>query len=241
MGTVIRREFAGGKEAFSFADLESQARRIIEAARAHAQKIVDESESHIRQVTEDHKEQGYKAGYAEGEKAGFEQARQDAREEARQDARAELDQLIAALTISLEDFEQQKRALIALAESGLIELAVSIARRVCKVSVPSVDAVTANMAALLELVQHHHDVEFRLNPEDHTLVELDASEFAKLVQDLSHFKLVADENVARGGCVLRTAEGEMNAELDGQLDRIAALLCPPDADRPRASRRSDGS
>src|SRR5437763_396038 len=49
--------------------------------------------------------------------------------------------------------------------------------------------------------------------------------------DLKHIELVEDETLAPGGCRIFTRHGRIDADLDGQLQRIAAELvpAPPDA------------
>jgi flagellar biosynthesis/type III secretory pathway protein FliH len=43
---------------------------------------------------------------------------------------------------------------------------------------------------------------------------------------ISHIELIEDSAIAVGGCRVFTAQGEVDAELDRQIDRIAADLLP---------------
>lgn len=225
MSNVIRRENQTSSSPFSFADVERQAQKIIHQARLEAQRIIGESETRVRAVTEAHKQEGYKAGIAEGRQAGFDQARQEAREKAIRDAATELNQLTNALSTGLAEFEQQKRTLLARAETGLIELAIAIARRVCKLHIQADPSVAhANAHALVELVAHNQDLELRVNPAEHELLPIDVAELAREVEQLGHVKIVPDESVAPGGCRLHTRDGTIDANIDEQLDRIAAAL-----------------
>ena len=44
--------------------------------------------------------------------------------------------------------------------------------------------------------------------------------------ELKHIELVEDETLSPGGCRIFTRHGQIDADLDGQLQRIAAELVP---------------
>jgi flagellar biosynthesis/type III secretory pathway protein FliH len=46
---------------------------------------------------------------------------------------------------------------------------------------------------------------------------------------LKHVELIDDPAVAPGGCRILTRHGEVDAEIEGQLDRVIAELLPGDA------------
>lgn len=225
MGAVIRRESVPTAATFSFADMERQARQILEHARAHASRILAEAETRADKLAESRKHEGYQQGLAEGRRQGLEQARQEARQAARQAAQAELTQLREALAAGLAEYERRRHSLVAQAEAGLIELAVAIAGRVCKICVDaSTEPVQANIRALLEMVKHHHDVELRVSPTEHELLANVVPELARRCAEFEHVTLRPDVAVARGGCILHTRDGRIDASVAGQLDRIAAAI-----------------
>ena len=229
MGGVIRREHVAATAAFSFQDVEREAGEMLARARAQAERLLADAETRARQTAEVHLRDAWAQGLAAGRQAGLEEVRKEARQAAVDAARAELTRLTHALGAGLAEYERNRRSLIALAETGLIELALAIARRVCKIQVATSDEpVRANARALLELVQHHEDVELRLNPADAELLADLADEFTKHTAALGHVTITADPAVARGDCCLRTRAGTIDASITGQLDRIAAALCAPD-------------
>ena len=235
MGGVIRREHVAATAAFSFQDVEREAGEMLARARAQAERLLADAETRARQTAEVHLRDAWAQGLAAGRQAGLEEIRREARQAAVDAARAELTRLTHALGAGLAEYERNRRSLIALAESGLIELAVAIARRVCKIQVAaSAEPVRANVGVLLELVKQHEDVELRLNPADAELLADVAGEFAKHTAALGHVTLKADPAVARGDCCLRTRVGTIDASIEGQLDRIAAAICAPQRTADRA-------
>lgn len=236
MGTVIRRESVSAAAMFSFADLERQARDILVRARAAADRLLAEAEVQARRVAQTRQAEGYQRGLSEGRQRGLEQIKQEARQAALQAAQAELTGLKNALAAGLAEYERQRHSLIAQAESGLIELAVAIARRACKVGVDgSAEPLRANIRALLEMVTHHGDIELHVNPAECELLADVIPGLAQHIAGCAHVTLTSDPAVARGGCVLQTSAGVIDASVDAQLDRIAAAIGAPVAAARRGS------
>jgi flagellar assembly protein FliH len=229
MGGVIRREHVAATAGFAFQDVEREAGEMLARARAQAERLLADAEQRARESAEIHKRAAHQQGLDEGRQAGLKEVRKEARQAAVDAARKELTRLTHALGAGLAEYERNRRSLIALAETGLIELALAIARRVCKIEIAvSGEPVRANARALLELVQHHEDVELRLNPAEAELLADLADEFTNQTAALGHVTITADPAVARGDCSLRTRAGTIDASIAGQLDRIAAALCAPD-------------
>jgi flagellar assembly protein FliH len=225
MAGLVRKDQVALARHFSFADLEAEGRQILARATAEAQQIVQRGQSEARQLKEHERQAGYQTGLAEGRAAGLEQVRAETRESAVAQAREQAALLVAALQAGLTEFEHGKRNLIAAAESGLIELALAIARRVCKLEAGrATDTARENVRNLLEMVQHGQDVELHLHPAECELLRAADPEWLAQVERLQHVKFIRDESVARGGCILRARATEIDARIETQLDRIAAAL-----------------
>ena len=210
---------------FSFADLEQQGRDVVEQAEARANEILRAAEQQGRELAERHKRSGYEEGFARGRAEALEQTRAVARADAVAKAREQVEFLVRSLAAVLTEFEENKRALIAAAESGMIELALAVARRVCKLETgASTAAAQANARCVLEMVQGTGDAELHVHPDEYEQVRELAPELLTRADRLEHVKFVADESVERGGCTLTTRTGEVDATLETQLDRIAAAL-----------------
>jgi flagellar assembly protein FliH len=205
--------------------LEREARRMQDRADAEARQIVQQAQAHARQLAEQAGRDGYQTGLAEGRQTGLRQIRAEAHETVLRETRERLDQLLKALTAGLAEFERSKRRLLGLAEAGLIELAAAIARRVCKLAVQgSADAARANARYLLDAVQHTGDLELRVNPAEYESLRGVAAEVLQHAERLEHVEVLADEAVERGGCVLSTRDGQIDASIETQLQRIAEAI-----------------
>jgi flagellar assembly protein FliH len=119
--------------------------------------------------------------------------------------------------------------LAAAAQRDLVGLAVKIAERVTKAHLAAhAEAIQANLADALELAGTQSDVSVRLHPDDQATAEQFAAALLDAEGQRRHIRLKPDESVTRGGCVVSTADGEVDARIETQLSRIAAALLPPD-------------
>jgi len=240
MAGVIRRENFCSSPPFSFADLEGQAQAVLERADEQARQIVRRAQEHGRQLAEQARQQAHQAGLEEGRREGLQQIRTEAREAVLQETRERVDRLVHALTTGLTEFERDKRRLIGVAEVGLIELALAIARRVCKLLVEtSPAAARANARYLLEAVRHDGDLELRVSPSDYDTLRDVAAEVLRCADELEHVQVTADAAVAPGGCVLSTPDGQIDASIETQLQRIAEAIFEGMEQAPPAATTSD--
>lgn len=215
----------------SLRDLEAEGRAIVQQARDEAARLIAQARAAAEQQGAQVREQMHAQGLAEGRAAGFERARQDAATSALNEARAGLERLAQALTHAAQNFEREKRAMLAAAEAGVIRLALAVAERVCKTqAAASSAAALANARQALELVAHEHDPVLHVNPADLAAAQAGLPEWLAQLQPLEHVQIVADERVGPGGCAVRTRTGTLDATLDVQLDRVAAALLAGDVD-----------
>jgi len=225
MAGVIGRENFCSSQPFSFADLEGQARAVLERADEQARQIVRQAQEHGRRLAEQARQQAHQAGLEEGRRDGLRQIRTEAREAVLQEERERVDRLVQTLTTGLTEFERSKRRLIGVAEAGLIELALAIARRVCKLLVEtSPEAARANARHLLKAVQHDGDLELRVNSADYDTLRDVAAEVLRCGDELEHVQVTADAAVEPGGCILSTRDGQIDASIETQLQRIAEAI-----------------
>lgn len=69
-----------------------------------------------------------------------------------------------------------------------------------------------------------------VNPDDMELVRAATQELTGGLGGIAHLEVQAERRVDRGGAIIRTAEGEVDATLQGKLERAhELLLVRPDA------------
>lgn len=225
MAGILRQGTYKAASAFSFERVESQAARIVAEAQARAAQILEQAAERAQAAYAAEKQRLFAQGVAEGRAAGMDQIQKEARQTVFAEMRATIAQLAATLDGLIRSIEQRKHHLLAEAEQGLIQLALEIARRVCKLSaLQSTGAAIENVRAVLALVRHAADVEVLLCPEEHALLSEFAPELVADPKRSEHVHLRPSEIVTRGGCIVRTAQGEIDATYETQLQRLAELL-----------------
>lgn len=225
---VIRHGGTVTTAPFSFSDIEASAERILDEARAEAQRIVAAAEREAESVARIRGEKAHAEGMREGRKAGEQRALEEARAAAIEKARADVASTSAAIVRSFVAFEDARRRLLAEAESGILSVAIAVARRVCHLhAAQTPDAAIQVVRACLELIRHEGDVEVRLHPCDVEQMREIAPHLAAALDGINHISVVDDADLKRGDCLLRTRHGEIDARIDTQVDRIAAALLGP--------------
>jgi len=214
----------------SFADLRRQADRVLASAHTQAAEILDAARAEAQRQAAEALEAARRAGHEQGVPEGREAGRAEAFEDAQARFAEQHGSLVAALSGALEQLDADRRALMVSAQRELIELALAIAERVVKAHVAcDAEAVRANLAEAIELAGHRRDVTVRVHPDDCATAEQFAAGLGRPEAPRGHVTVTADAAVARGGCVVTTDHGEIDARLETQLARIAEALLPTTA------------
>lgn len=225
MPGVIRRSVPIAPRAVSLSDLDQQGKTLIDAARRQAAAILALSKAEAETAAARLFDEARRKGEAEGRTVGESKARSESVEKALVEARGRIDSLTAALKDGVHRFEREKLALLAAAESRVIELALATARRVCKLEVGrSSDAALRNAAQLIEMMRHESDLEIALSPLDHESFEAASSAIAGELGLLKHVRIVADADLAQGDCRGRSSRCTIDATVDTQIARLATAL-----------------
>jgi flagellar assembly protein FliH len=212
---------------FSMKDIEAQARAILMRAQQQAEQLLAEA-----QVAADALKQEQKAlGYAEGKQAGLDSGREEGKKTAHQQAlnehKQQFTQLIGALTAASKELNQSRKQLEAGAMTEVVKLAVSIARRVSKrYGELDPNVLTANVAEAMKLVVKSTDVRIAVHPTQQKTLAAVLPQLKLQWPALEHVAIAEDASISPGGCRIYAGQGQVDADLDTQVDRIAAELLP---------------
>lgn len=225
MPSVIRGEPLPTPAAFSFQRLEDQARALVDQAERRAADLLAAAEARARALGERVFAEARREGFAQGRCEGAAQVQKQTTAQALSEAREKLEHLSQALQSALEHYEASKRRAFALAESGMIRLALALAARICKrLAQSDSDVAIANVRQALELARHAGDIELHLHPDDLESVRAATPELAACAAGAASVRFVADADVGRGGCRLESRDCRIDATLETQLERAAAAL-----------------
>ncbi len=209
------------------ADIESYARTMLLKARQDADQLLAAAQTEADKLQAQAKIEGLAQGKKEGIAQGKVEGAKAGKAEAFDAEKQSLGDLIAMLQTAVASLEQQRRELVERAESEVLPLALTIARKVTK-RMGALDprVVEANAREAVRLVLSRHDIRLTTHPTQKRLMEEIATRLKADWPQLERVTIVEDFSISPGGCRVTTAGGEIDAELDTQLDRIARELVP---------------
>jgi flagellar assembly protein FliH len=152
------------------------------------------------------------AGYAEGHAAGL------------ADARDHLEPAAAALAEAVRAVAEQGDDFLAEAERAAVSLAMQLAEKIVGAAIAAdPEAVLGVIAGALRRATVRDHLVLEVNPADFELVHDLADELAARVGGVRRLDVVAERRVTRGGCVVRTEDGEIDARIEEQLARAGEV------------------
>jgi flagellar assembly protein FliH len=212
---------------FSMKDIEHQARALILRATQKAEQLITEAQKQSEQLKKQAAEQGKKEGFAQGLAEGIQTGKKTGHDQAVTEHRAKITQVVQSLTTALTDFDKQRQSLSTEAATDVVELALAIARRITKRQADLDPAVlTANISEAMKLVVHADDLRISVHPSQKQTLTEELPNLQLAWPTLAHAELVDDPTLSPGGCVVRSRQGIVDADLDHQLDRVMANLLP---------------
>ena len=186
-------------------DAESEANAIIEKAKAEAAQIVAEANAQHDKIVSEARSEGYEQGSSEGYEKG----------------KAEVERLIERMHKVLEAVMQRREEILQDTESQIVELVILMARKVIKIlSENQKNVIMANTVAALRKVKTRGNVTLRVNIEDVKLTTAHADEFIQHVENVQGITVQEDSSVEKGGCIVETDFGAIDARISSQLQEL---------------------
>ena len=187
------------------ADAENEANAIIEKAKAQAAQIVAEAQAQHDKIVSEARSEGFEQGSQEGYQKGS----------------AEVERLIERMHKILEAVMQRREEILQDTESQIVELVILMARKVIKIlSENQKNVIMANTVAALRKVKTRGEVTLRVNIEDVKLTTAHADEFIQHVENVQGITVQEDSSVEKGGCIVETDFGAIDARISSQLTEL---------------------
>jgi flagellar assembly protein FliH len=147
-------------------------------------------------------------GYAQGERAGMEAGAK----------RAEA--MLRRVALTVEELGALRQTLANQSERQMVQLSLMLAKRIVHREVsldPELVAAMAHVA--LKKLGTSSPATIRLNPDDYTVVARESARWTG-----TQVTVVPDPSVARGGCLVESEFGRIDATLDTQFDEMTRAL-----------------
>ena len=193
------------------AEQEAQASR--EQAQREAEQIIREAEERGRKI----EEEANRKGLQEGREIGIEEGK------------AELQRVIERFHVVLSKAIERRNEIIQESETQVVNLVLSIAKKVIKViSDHQKNVVINNINQSLQKLQQKSDVIVRVNLADLKLATRHKEDILRAAERVQNITIAEDTTVDPGGCIIETDFGEIDARIASQLreieDRILEMV-----------------
>ena len=158
-------------------------------------------------------EEARASGHAEGFAAG------------QQEAYAQLLPAVQALKEAAAGVDAEREAVSTAVEAAAVELAIKVAEQVLAGQLEAQPSIVIDIVrgALRRLVDRER-VAVLVNPEDLDLMRAATPEIVAELGGIEHCEVQAERRVARGGAIVRTSEGEIDATIQTKLDRVREVI-----------------
>lgn len=184
---------------------ENDAEKIKKDAEAEAQRIIEEAQSERDRIIADSQKQGYDKGYEDGY----------------QDGNKEAERLVERMHTVLDAVMARREEILSETEYQIVELVVLMARKVVKIiSENQKTVILNNVLQALKKVKGRGDVTIRVNLADVKLTTEHVDDFIQRVEAVKGITVMEDTTVEKGGCIVETDFGAIDARISSQLTEL---------------------
>ncbi len=186
-------------------EAEAAAEKIIQDAKAQAAKILEQANSDKSEISRNSYKEGYEKGHGEGYSTG----------------KDEVTRLVDRTHKILESVMARREKILSETEQQIVELVILMARKVVKVlSESQKSVVMANVLQALKKVKGRGSVTLRVNLADVKLTSEHVQDFIKQVENVQGITVLEDSTVEKGGCIVETDFGAIDARIQSQLSEL---------------------
>lgn len=193
-------------------DASRDAQQLIRDAEERALALIDDAQRRVAQIEAGAHDDGFKQGVGDGRAA----------------AQAEMDEMLETMRGLVEMARVERHKIIETAEPEIVKLSVTIAERILNQHVAlDNDAVIEMVRSAISRLVNRETVTVRVNPAD---VETMREHRDKLMtmNDIDNLRVIEDQRVDRGGVVIETDAGTIDAKISTQLREVRRLLAVED-------------
>ena len=170
---------------------------------------------------DDHDPHGKTSSTAEIEKQAFEKGFREGERAALDSQRAEVAAAVQSMSRAIEEIQGLRREIYHSIEREVVELALSIARKVvCQEIKINPDVVVCVAREALSQVDVPGKIKIRLNPGDLEFITSTRGQISAFLQEMENVTFEAESGIASGGCVIETRLGEIDARIEKQFQVV---------------------
>ena len=158
-------------------------------------------------------QESYKRGLSDGARKG------------RELQRNETLQTLQAMTNIVKETSKLKKSILESAEQQIIQLSLAITEKVIHLEVTTNrEVIRGVLQEAIKNISDRENMKIRVHPRDFDFMLEIKSDFLHGFDGIKNIVFEKDESVMRGGAIIETLCGEVDARLDQQLNEIKTLM-----------------
>lgn len=190
-------------------EAEQTASKIIEDAKLEAERIIQEANVEKENIKATAHQDGYKEGHEQGYLEG----------------QNEVNRLVERVHKIVESVMVRREEILCETEQQIVELVLLMTRKVVKIiSENQKTVVLSNVLAALKKIRTRGNITLRVNTEDLKLTTAHVDEFIKRIENVNGISVIEDSSVDRGGCIVETDFGAIDARISSQLAELESKI-----------------
>lgn len=157
--------------------------------------------------------EAYEKGFAQGERDGLEMGQK------------RVEAILHQLKNIIHEIEQQREALYHLYEKEMLQLVFSLSKKIIhhEVSIQP-EIILKTLQEALQYLVVQKKVTLHLNPVDYQYLSTHLEKSPLPLGDQGKVKVMEDPSITRGGCLLETPYGKIDATLESQFEEIVSFI-----------------
>ncbi|WP_215538464.1 flagellar assembly protein FliH [Borreliella bavariensis] len=172
---------------------------------AEIERLAREYEEKLKRDLEVATAKGREEGYNKGYESGFE----------------DFDKVMRKLHSIIASLIAERKSILESSGGQIVSLVMQIAIKVIKrITDSQKDIVLENVNEVLKRVKDKTQITIRVNLDDLDIVRHKKSDFISRFDIIETLEIIEDPNIGKGGCIIETNFGEIDARISSQLDKI---------------------
>ena len=155
------------------------------------------------------------------EARAYEKGLQEGVREGEQRAAATYGRAADLLAVMAKELKSAQESFVAKSEDDMVILALAIAKRIIRQEVKTSPGVIKSVAkeAIAQLIDKE-GATIRVNSLDFDVIKAAESDMGIALEGKDRYKILSDDFVSPGGCIIESKTGVVDADLDTQFDEI---------------------
>ena len=188
-------------------------RRLKEGIEKAVAQAREQQKSEMTSKYEKEKEESYKTGFNDGKEVGL------------SEGKSMVKPSIEELHKVAKNLSEELDWVIHEAEKEIMELCYLIAKKVINHEIEKDDTIILNvLQESLDYVANETEITIKLSPNDYNFVKEYKKDITSSLTEIKNLKFESDDKISRGGCLIETNSGEVDARLETKLEELERVL-----------------